>query len=121
MGVRMALSNLGELADALRVFAKDRDWEQFHSPRNLAASLCIESSEVLEHFQWLTDAQSHALSTEERQRVSMELADVLNYLVRLADVLQVDLLKCAEQKIAINAQKYPVERSRGSNKKYSDL
>jgi dCTP diphosphatase len=117
----MAVDNLNELARALREFARERDWDQFHSPRNLAAALSVESSEVLEHFQWLTDDQSRALSDEVRQRIALELADVLNYLVRLADVLQVNLLETAEKKIAINAQKYPVERARGSNKKYSDL
>src|SRR6185503_15978240 len=102
-------------------FARERDWDQFHSPRNLAAALCVESSEVLEHFQWLTDEQSRALTGEARHRIAMELADVLNYLVRLADVLQIDLLKSADEKIVLNAQKYPVERARGSNRKYSDL
>jgi NTP pyrophosphatase (non-canonical NTP hydrolase) len=117
----MALGDLNELANALRVFAREREWEQFHSPRNLAAALCVEASEVLEHFQWLTDEQSRALIDEEKQRVAMELADVLNYLVRMADQLNIDLLKAAEQKLAINAQKYPVERARGTSKKYSDL
>ena len=117
----MTLTSIGELTAALRAFAAERDWDQFHSPRNLAAALCVESSEVLEHFQWLTDEQSRALSPEERQKVAMELADVLNYLVRLADVVQIDLLKSAQEKIAINAGKYPVDRARGTSKKYSDL
>lgn len=117
----MTLTSIGDLTSALRAFAAERDWEQFHSPRNLAAALSVECSEVLEHFQWLTDEQSRALSPEERQRVAMELADVLNYLVRLADVLNIDLLKSAQEKIAINAQKYPADRARGTSKKYSDL
>jgi NTP pyrophosphatase (non-canonical NTP hydrolase) len=117
----MAFRDLGELTDALRAFAREREWEQFHSPRNLAAALSVEASEVLEHFQWLTDEKSQALSTDEKQRVAMELADVLNYTVRLADILNVDLLKAAAEKMAINAAKYPVERARGSNKKYSDF
>lgn len=117
----MAFNNLNELANALREFAAERDWGQFHSPRNLAAALSVESAEVLEHFQWLTDEQSRGLNEEEKQRVALELADVLNYLVRLSDVLKIDLLKAADEKIQINAAKYPVERSRGSSKKYSDL
>ena len=117
----MAFNNLNELANALRGFAKERDWDQFHSPRNLAAALSVESAEVLEHFQWLTDEQSRGLDENERQRVAMELADVLNYLVRLADILEIDLLKAAQEKITINAAKYPIETARGNSKKYSDL
>lgn len=116
----MAYRDLAELAEALRRFASERDWDQFHSPRNLAAALSVEVSEVLEHFQWLTDEQSKALSPEEKERVTLELADVLNYLVRLADKLQIDLLEAAYTKVQLNAQKYPVERARGSAKKYSD-
>ena len=117
----MSYRDLRELADALREFASQRDWQQFHSPKNLAAALAVESSEVLEHFQWLTDEQSRALDADQKRLVAMELADVLNYLVRLADVLQIDLLGSAYEKVQINAQKYPVERARGTSKKYSDL
>src|SRR5688572_18655819 len=117
----MSYKDLRELADALREFASERDWNQFHSPKNLAAALAVESSEVLEHFQWLTDEQSRSIDAEQKRLVAMELADVLNYLVRLADILQIDLLDSAHAKVRINTQKYPVERSRGSSKKYSDL
>jgi len=107
-----------ELRDALRAFAAERDWDQFHSPRNLAAALSVEAAELLEPFQWLTDEQSHDLPPETRAAVEQELADVLLYLVRLADKLDVDLPAAARAKIAQNALKYPVEKSRGSSRKY---
>ena len=109
---------LRELRDALRAFAAERDWDQFHSPRNLAAALSVEAAELLEPFQWLTDEQSRNLPPETRAAVEQELADVLLYLVRLADKLDVDLPDAARAKIAQNALKYPVETSRGSSRKY---
>lgn len=112
---------LVELRDALRAFAAERDWDQFHSPRNLAAALAVEAAELLEPFQWLTDEQSRELSTEARAAVEQEMADVLLYLVRLADKLGVDLEQAARAKIALNAEKYPVEKARGSNRKYDEL
>lgn len=112
---------LVELRDALRAFAAERDWDQFHSPRNLAAALAVEAAELLEPFQWLTDEQSRELSTEALAAVEQEMADVLLYLVRLADKLGVDLEQAARAKIELNAQKYPVERARGSSRKYDEL
>jgi dCTP diphosphatase len=112
---------LAELAGALRAFAAERDWEQFHTPKNLAAALAVEASEVLEHFQWLTPEQSAALPEEERARVALELADVLLYLLRLADGLDIDLVAAAQRKLAINAEKYPVDKARGSARKYTEL
>ena len=111
---------LTPLRDALRQFADERDWDQFHSPKNLAAALSVEAAELLERFQWLTEDQSRRLPPAELAKVREEMADVLNYLVRLADKLDVDLLEAARDKIGINAQKYPVEKSRGSARKYSD-
>lgn len=110
-----------KLRDSLRVFANDRDWDQFHSPKNLATALSIESSEVLEHFQWISAEQSSDLAPDVRTRVALELADVLLYLIRLADKLDVNLLDAASQKLQINAQKYPVSKARGSPLKYTDL
>ena len=109
------------LRDALRSFAAERDWDQFHSPRNLAAALSVEAAELLEPFQWLTDEQSRNLAPEARGAVEQELADVLLYLIRLADKLDVDLAQAAVDKIARNAAKYPVDKSKGSNRKYTDL
>jgi len=117
----MAHDSLADLTVQLRRFADERDWRQFHSPKNLAAALIVEAGEVLEHFLWLTEAQSEALSAQKRGEVELELADVLIYLVRLADRLEVDLIAAATRKIRINAEKYPVEKSRGSHTKYTGL
>jgi NTP pyrophosphatase (non-canonical NTP hydrolase) len=111
---------LAVLRDALREFAEERDWDQFHSPKNLASALAIEAAELLEPFQWLTDEQSKNLTPAQFSAVREEMADVLLYLIRLADKLDVDLVQSAQQKIEINARKYPVATSRGSNKKYTE-
>jgi len=112
---------LSGLRDELRRFAIERDWDQYHSPKNLAAALCVEAAELLEHFQWRTDAESKSLPTEHLAKVREEIADVLLYLVRLADKLNVDLLDAAANKIAVNARKYPVDKARGNSRKYTDL
>ena len=108
------------LRDKLRKFVAERDWDQFHSPKNLAMALSVEAAELVEHFQWLTEAESQRLAPEKLAEVRDEIADVLVYLVRLADKLDVDLLAAAAQKIDKNALKYPAEKVRGSMKKYSD-
>ena len=112
---------LTQLRDTLRQFAAERDWDQFHSPKNLASALSVEAAELLECFQWLTEDQSRKLTPEQQAQVREEMADVLNYLVRLADKLDVNLLEAAREKIQKNALKYPVEKARGSMKKYSEL
>lgn len=110
-----------DLTEALRAFAAERDWEQFHTPKNLAAALAVEAGEVLEHFQWLTPEQSAALGDAERARVALELADVLLYLLRLADRSGIDLERAAWDKLALNAEKYPADKARGSARKYTEL
>ena len=112
---------LVQLRDALRRFAADRDWDQFHSPKNLASALSVEAAELLERFQWLTEDESRNLRPAALAKVREEMADVLNYLVRLADKLDVNLLEAARDKIKVNALKYPVDKSRGSARKYSEL
>ena len=112
---------LQPLVDALRAFAHARDWEQFHTPKNLACALSVEASELLEHFQWLTDAQSKSLSPAKTAEVAAEAADVFLYLLQLCDKLGIDLVAAAEQKMLVNAQKYPVAQARGSSKKYNQL
>lgn len=114
-------SDINALVTAIRQFAVERDWEQFNSPKNLACSLSIEAAEILEHFQWLTDQQSRELPTEKVQAVALEAADVFLYLLNLTDKLGIDLVESAHRKLAINAQKYPVELSRGTSKKYTEL
>lgn len=108
------------LRDRLRTFAAARDWEQFHSPKNLSMALMVEVAELMEHFQWLSEQQSLTIAAEKKQAVSDELADILLYLVRLADKLEVDLQQAALHKLEKNAQKYPAEQVRGSARKYSD-
>ena len=100
-------NSLDELACRLRVFADERDWEGFHSPKNLASALIVEAAKLLEHFQWLTQEQSRHLSPTAKAEVAHEIADVLIYLTRLADQLGIDMLAAASEKMAINARKYP--------------
>jgi len=114
------MKSLTELREALRDFAAERDWDQFHSPKNLAIALSVEASELLEHFQWLTEEQSRALPPAKAKEVAQELADVLIYLVRLSDKLSIDLLQEAQRKIAHNSEKYPADRVRGSSRKYTE-
>ena len=110
-----------DLQGALRRFAEERDWGQFHTPKNLAVSLSIEAAELLEHFQWLTDAQSRELNSEQRQQVGHEIADVLLYLLQLSDQLGIDPLEAAREKLAINAAKYPADKAKGSSRKYTEF
>jgi NTP pyrophosphatase (non-canonical NTP hydrolase) len=114
-------SSVEELRDALRRFAAERDWDQFHFPKNLAIALSVEAAELLEHFQWLPDVESADPPAETRAKIREELADVLLYLIRLADKLDIDLAAAAFDKMAVNARKYPVHRARGTSKKYTDL
>jgi len=115
------LSELDGLREALRKFAAERDWDQFHSPKNLAMALSAEAAELLEVFQWLTEAQSRALTPEAKAAASEEIADVLLYLIRLGDKLGVDPLAAAQRKLAANELKYPADKARGNAKKYTEL
>lgn len=109
------------LQAALRAFADEREWEQFHSPKNLAAALSVEAAELLEHFQWLTDEQSRSLPETKRKAIAEEVADVFLYLLQLSDKLGIDPLEAAGRKLQLNAIKYPAERAKGTSKKYSEL
>ncbi|KAF1003544.1 MAG: hypothetical protein GAK28_04597 [Luteibacter sp.] len=118
------MSNVGELRvlrDRLRSFAEQRDWDQFHTPKNLAMAVAAESGELLEHFQWLSADESGALSDDTKSRVAEEIADVLLYLIRLADKLDLNMYEAALKKIDTNGEKYPVEKSRGNARKYDQL
>lgn len=112
---------LEDLARQLAAFSSERDWEKFHSPKNLASALVVEAAELLEHFQWMTEVDSRNLPTTKREEVATELADVLLYLVQLSTVLGVDLRQAAEAKLKANALKYPVELAKGTSKKYNEL
>jgi NTP pyrophosphatase (non-canonical NTP hydrolase) len=110
-----------DLRQRLADFAAERDWDQFHSPKNLAMALAAEAGELLEHFQWLSEAQSAALDAAQRDEVALELADIALYLVRLSDKLGIDLVEAAHRKMALNETKYPAEKARGNARKYDQL
>lgn len=114
-------NEIANLQSALRDFARERDWGQFHSPKNLACALSVEASEILEHFQWLTEEQSRTLTKAKCAEVGQELADVFLYLLQLSDKLGIDLADAARAKMEGNALKYPVDRSRGTSSKYTEL
>lgn len=117
----MTRPSFEDLSRRLADFAAARDWEQFHSPKNLAMALAAETGELLEHFQWLNEEQSGQLAPAELDAVALELADVQLYLVRLADRLGIDLVATAHRKIELNAEKYPADRARGHARKYDQL
>ncbi len=109
-----------ELLEQIKRFNKERDWEQYHSPKNLVLALMVEVAEVSEKFQWLTEQESQKLSAEKLMEVREELGDVLIYLVNLADKLNVDLINAARDKLAKNARKYPADQVKGSSRKYTE-
>ena len=115
------MDEIEKIAQTLEQFALVRDWNQFHSPKNLAMALSVEVSELVEKFQWLTEEQSTQLSSEDLSDIKDELGDIFNYLVRISSKLGIDLICAANEKILKNEIKYPVEKSRGNAKKYTEL
>lgn len=113
--------SLHDLAAQLDRFASERDWQQFHSPKNLASALIVEAGELLEHFQWLTEAQSRDLAPEKLEAVRSEVADVLLYLIQLSNALGIDPVKAAQDKFAANSDRYPVEKVRGNSRRHDEL
>lgn len=114
------MQDLEKVRQRLRDFAKVRDWDQFHSPKNLSMALSVEASELVECFQWLTEEQSRSLTPKQLAVVTDEIADVQLYLIRLADKVGVDIGAAIEQKITKNEAKYPAEKVKGSSKKYTE-
>ena len=114
------MTDIEQLQRRLQAFADRRDWNQFHSPKNLTMALIVEAAELAEHFQWLTQEESFGLSADKLEAVGEELADIFVYLVRLADQLGVDLPAAVERKIELNEKKYPADVVRGSAKKYTE-
>jgi NTP pyrophosphatase (non-canonical NTP hydrolase) len=110
-----------ELTKKIRAFSQNRDWDQFHSPKNLAMALSVEVAEVVEHFQWLTQEESNRLDAEKLKQIREEIGDVMIYLARLADRLGIDPVQAAEEKMQINEKKYPVEKAKGRAAKYTEL
>ena len=109
------------LIESIRRFAEERDWEQFHSPKNLSMALTVEAAELMEHMQWITEEGSRNLAAEKRNEIEDEIGDVLLYLVSLADKLDINPLVAARKKLKKNAKKYPVEDARGNAKKYTEF
>ncbi|HEX9801974.1 MAG TPA: nucleotide pyrophosphohydrolase [Gammaproteobacteria bacterium] len=112
--------SLEELRRRLAAFARERDWEQFHSPKNLSMALIAEAAELVEHFQWLSEEQSYRLSAEKLEEVRLELADIQIYLIRIADRLGVDLVQAARDKTEVNERRYPADRVRGDARRASE-
>jgi NTP pyrophosphatase (non-canonical NTP hydrolase) len=111
---------LTQLRDAIREFTRERDWDQFHTPKNLAASVSIEAGELLEQFQWLQSGEASELGAARLTEVRHEMADVLVYLIRLADKLDIDLATAVIEKLALNRAKYPAEKVKGDARKYDE-
>ena len=113
-------NDLTTIRDTVRTFVTERDWDQFHTPKNLSAALCVEAAELLEHFQWLGTGSAAELGDAKLEQVRHEMADVLVYLVRLADKLEVDLGAAVEEKMILNRAKYPADMVRGDARKYDE-
>jgi len=116
----MSDSEFNRIKKQVHQFTANRNWDQFHSPKNLSMALIVEVAEMIEHFQWLTEEQSGKLNQEKLAEIELELADIQIYLISLAEKLQLDLIAAVEKKLALNAQKYPVEKARGNSKKYNE-
>ncbi len=112
---------LAELQEALDAFVAERNWAQFHTPKNLAMGVAIEAAEIMEHFQWCSGEESYALPPEKVAEVAHEIGDVLMYLLGLGRALDIDIIAAAREKLVLNRQKYPVEKARGRATKYVDL
>ncbi len=109
-----------ELIQKLKAFAEERDWEKFHSPKNLAMALSVEASEIVELFQWLTEEESYKLAPEKLQHLKEEIGDVMIYLAKLADKFGIDPIEAAKEKVTLNEKKYPASRVKGKAKKYNE-
>ncbi len=116
----MTQDSLENLNQRLKAFAQARDWEQFHTPKNLAMAMIAECAELVEHFQWLTPEQSMDLPEEKLNEVALEMADILIYLIRCAERLDIDLIDAVERKIAINESRYPADKVRGDARRASE-
>ena len=113
-------NELLELRELVRTFVAERDWDQFHTPKNLAVSLCVEAAELLEPFQWLATGNRGELTSKQLTNIRHEMADVLIYLLRLADKFDVELASAVREKLDLNAVKYPVHQVKGDARKYDE-
>ncbi len=116
-------TTVGEMRERVLAFARERDWEQFHSPKNLSMALAAEAGELMEHFLWVEakDSAAPLADPKKREQIEDEIADVVIYALEFANIGGIDLAKAIEAKLAKNAAKYPVEKARGSAKKYTEL
>lgn len=121
MSTDRSTDSIEQLQSGIRRFAEDRDWQPFHTPKNLVMALTVEAAELMEHFQWATPEQSQSPDPVKLAEIGEEMSDVLIYLVRLADVLELDLLAAARAKLIHNGQKYPVDQARGNARKYTEF
>lgn len=112
--------SIDQLRKRVNQFVEERDWSQFHSAKNLAMAMIVEAGEVVEHFQWLTEAESGQLDAKKKEQVGQELSDTFVYLLRIAEVCGIDLIEAANKKIDLNAKKYPVDKVKGSHAKYTE-
>jgi dCTP diphosphatase len=112
--------DFARLRAEIRAFVAERDWDQFHTPKNLASALCVEAAELLEHFQWLKSGRHDELGPAKLEQVRNEMADVLAYLIQLADKLDIDLVAAFSHKMTMNRAKYPADKVRADARKYSD-
>ncbi len=115
-----SIDSIDQLRARVNQFVEARDWAQFHSPKNLAMAMIVEAGEVVEHFQWMTEDESRQLDDAQKEQVGHELSDTFVYLLRIAEVCGIDLIEAANKKIDLNAKKYPVEKAKGSNAKYTE-
>lgn len=111
--------SLEQLRNRINQFVEEREWAQYHSPKNLAMAMIVEAAEVVEHFQWMSEQESRNLDAATKEQVGQELSDTFVYLLRIAEVCGIDLIEAANKKIDLNAKKYPVEQCKGSNAKYT--
>jgi NTP pyrophosphatase (non-canonical NTP hydrolase) len=116
----MTPDSIDQLRARVNQFVEERDWEQFHSPKNLSMAMIVEAGEVVEHFQWMTEEDSKNLDAEKKEQVGQELSDTFVYLLRIAEVCGIDLIEVANKKMDLNAKKYPVEKAKSSNAKYTE-
>lgn len=115
------MNEITGLLERIRVFANERDWSQFHSPKNISMALSVEAAELLEHFQWMTQEQSRNVTSDKKLQITDEIADVFLYLLRICDEMDIDLIAAANRKIDKNAENYPVEKAKGNATKYTEL
>ena len=116
----MKQDSIDAIKARINQFAEERDWSQFHSPKNLAMAMIVEAAELVEHFQWMTEQESKNLDQEKKEQVAQELSDTFVYLLRIAEVCEIDLIDAVNKKIELNEKKYPIDKAKGSNAKYTE-